>query len=333
MSERQSPHILLSYIKDRRKIWLLSLVWSLLFGLVYYFYGLPWEPFVYALILCLAVGLMAAVADVYSYWKRHRYLIWLGAKIGQGVPDLPASRGLLEEDHIYLLKKLWEEKEDCLAAGRKEQQESLDYYTLWAHQVKTPLAAMRLLCQEEDTSTGRALQAEVFKIEQYVDMALSYVRLGSSSTDYVFRRYPLDDLIRQAVRKYAALFIQKKIRLDLKELDCLVLTDEKWISFVIGQILSNALKYTSKGCVSIYREPKKVLVIQDSGIGIAPEDLPRIWEKGFTGYNGREDKRATGIGLYLCKRVLENLSHTITVTSKIGEGTKVSIDFSVKELT
>ena len=112
-----------------------------------------------------------------------------------------------------------------------------------------------------------------------------------------------------------------------------MLTDEKWISFVIGQILSNALKYTSKGCVSIYREPKKVLVIQDSGIGIAPEDLPRIWEKGFTGYNGREDKRATGIGLYLCKRVLENLSHTITVTSKIGEGTKVSIDFSVKELT
>lgn len=319
--------MLLSYLRDKRKIWILSAVCCLLASLTYGAYGLPWEPLVYGLSICLVVGLAAAAADLYGYWGRYRALIRVQAEVSQGVPDLPEPKDLLEEEHFRLLKMLWEEKESCLAAGKREQQEALDYYMLWTHQVKTPIAAMRLICQGEDTQVGRDLQAELFKIEQYVEMALSYVRLGSSPTDYVFRRYPLEDLARQAVRKYASLFIQKKIRLDLKPLEGQVVTDEKWLVFAIGQILSNALKYTNKGCISIYQEEGSVLVIQDTGIGIAPEDLPRIWERGFTGYNGREDKRATGIGMYLCKRVLENLSHTITVASQVGEGTKVSIDF------
>lgn len=302
-------------------------VCGLLLSLVYQLYDLPWEPLIYGLSICFAVCLGAASADLYHYQRRHRYLFRLRAEVGQGIPDLPKPRDLVEEDHFCLLEMLWEEKEDCLAAGRREQQEALDYYMLWTHQVKTPIAAMRLICQGEDTQMGRDLQAELFKIEQYVEMALSYVRLGSGPTDYVFRRYPLEDLVRQAVRRYASLFIQKKIKLDLMPLDSQVVTDEKWLVFVIGQILSNALKYTNRGCISIYQEGKDVLVIQDTGIGIAPEDLPRIWEKGFTGYNGREDKRATGIGMYLCKRVLENLSHTIEVTSRVGSGTKVSIGF------
>lgn len=301
-----------------------------IFGAVYRLYDLPWEPFLYGLALCLAAGLLAAAPDAYAYWRRHRQMIRLKAEVKQGLPDFPAPQNLPEEDQFRLLKALWEEKENCRTDGLRRQQETLDYYTLWAHQVKTPIAAMRLLLQGEDTETGRALQAELFKTEQYVEMVLSYARLGSSSTDYVFRRYSLDDLVRQAVRKYAPLFIRKKIKLDLQPLDCQVLTDEKWLVFVIGQVLSNALKYTSEGCISIYREPKKTLVIADTGIGIAPEDLPRIWEKGFIGCNGRKDKRATGIGLYLCKRVLENLSHTVKVESQVGKGTKVSIGLEKK---
>lgn len=323
----RGKNILLSYIRDRRCVSIVWAVCGLLLSFVHQLYGLPWEPLVYGLAICLTVGLGAAAVDLYGHWRRHTYLVRMQAEVSQGLPDLPKPRDLVEEDLFYLLETLWEEKERCLLAGRREQEEALDYYMLWTHQVKTPIAAMRLICQGEDTQMGRDLQAELFKIEQYVEMALSYVRLGSSSTDYVFRRYPLDDLVRQAVRKYASLFIQKKIRLDLKPLDGQVVTDEKWLVFVIGQILSNALKYTSKGCISIYQEGEDVLVIQDTGIGIAPEDLPRIWEKGFTGYNGREDKRATGIGMYLCKRVLEDLSHTIAVTSQVGKGTKVSIGF------
>ncbi len=327
MNKEASPNIFLSYIKDKRKLFLLAAVWALAMGAVYWLYDLPWEPFVYGVAICLATGLLAAVLDGYGYWNRHRRLLRLSREAQQGIFDFAAPRNLEEADYINLLKKVWQEKENCVMEAGRERQESLDYYTLWTHQIKTPIAAMRLILQEQDTQTSRDLQAELFKTEQYVEMALSYVRLGSDSTDYVFRKYSLDSLVRQAVRKYASLFIQKKIKLHLEPLDIQAVTDEKWLTFALGQVLSNALKYTAKGSISIYGQSDKTLVIADTGIGIAPEDLPRIWEKGFTGCNGRKDQRATGIGLYLCKRILENLSHSIRVESRPGEGTKVYIGF------
>lgn len=327
MNKEASPNIFLSYIKDKRKLFLLAAVWALSMGLTYWLYDLPWEPFVYGVAICLATGLLAAVLDGYGYWNRHRRLLRLSREAQQGIFDFAAPRNLEEADYINLLKKVWQEKENCVMEAGRERQESLDYYTLWTHQIKTPIAAMRLILQEQDTQTSRDLQAELFKTEQYVEMALSYVRLGSDSTDYVFRKYSLDSLVRQAVRKYASLFIQKKIKLRLEPLDIQAVTDEKWLTFALGQILSNALKYTAKGSISIYGQSDNTLVIADTGIGIAPEDLPRIWEKGFTGCNGRKDQRATGIGLYLCKRILENLSHSIRVESRPGEGTKVYIGF------
>ncbi len=327
MNKEASPNIFLSYIKDKRKLFLLAAVWALAMGAVYWLYDLPWEPFVYGVAICLATGLLAAVLDGYGYWNRHRRLLRLSREAQQGIFDFAAPRNLEEADYINLLKKVWQEKENCVMEAGRERQESLDYYTLWTHQIKTPIAAMRLILQEQDTQTSRDLQAELFKTEQYVEMALSYVRLGSDSTDYVFRKYSLDSLVRQAVRKYASLFIQKKIKLHLEPLDIQAVTDEKWLTFALGQVLSNALKYTAKGSISIYGQSDKTLVIADTGIGIAPEDLPRIWEKGFTGCNGRKDQRATGIGLYLCKRILENLSHSIRVESRPGEGTKVYMGF------
>ncbi len=327
MNKEESPNIFLSYIRDRRKILLLAAVWALAMGVVYWLYNLPWEPFVYGIVLCLATGFLAAGIDGYGYWSRHRRLARLSRKAQQGIPDFASPRNLEEADYLNLLKKVWQEKENCVMEAKRERQESLDYYTLWTHQIKTPIAAMGLMLQERDTPMSQSLQAELFKTEQYVEMALSYVRLGSASTDYVFRKYPLDSLVRQAVRKYASLFIQKKIKLNLKPMDFQAVTDEKWLTLALGQILSNALKYTSKGSISIYCQPENTLVIEDTGIGIAPEDLPRIWEKGFTGYNGRKEQRSTGIGLYLCKRILENLSHTIRVESKLGEGTRVYIGF------
>ena len=174
--------------------------------------------------------------------------------------------------------------------------------------------------------------SELFKIEQYVGMVLSYLRLNSDFTDFVIRKYSLEELVRQAVRKYAPLFIRKKIRLELMDVDVTVLTDEKWLSFVLEQILSNALKYTDRGRIKMYLEEPKILVIEDTGIGIAPEDLPRICEKGFTGYNGRTDKAATGIGLYLCREILTKLSHTLNITSEPGVETQVRIGLDYVEM-
>ena len=161
-------------------------------------------------------------------------------------------------------------------------------------------------------------------------MVMQYLRLDSDYSDYVLTRHALDDIVRQAVRKYARLFILKKITLDFCETGLTVLTDEKWLLFVIEQILSNSLKYTHSGAISIYAEGG-TLVIADTGIGIRPEDLPRVFDKGFTGYNGRADKKSSGIGLYLCRRITDKLGHTLKIASEVGRGTRVYIGFKPPE--
>jgi signal transduction histidine kinase len=191
---------------------------------------------------------------------------------------------------------------------------------------------MRLTLQSEDTETARRLSGDLNRIEEYVEMVLTYLRLDSDDTDYLIREYDLDEIIKPAVRKFAREFILKKLSLDYAPTGYTVLTDEKWLSFVIEQIISNAVKYTSEGGVKIYMDETGILCIRDTGIGICAEDLPRIFENGYTGFNGRGDKRASGIGLYLCKRITDNLGHGISVESVPGEGTTVRLDLRKHDL-
>lgn len=188
------------------------------------------------------------------------------------------------------------------------------------------------LQEKQDAAVCRQ---ELFKIENYVEMALNYLRFEEMSNDLVLERNSLEQLVRQVVKKYAAIFIYNHISIQLEHLDYTVLTDEKWFCFVLEQILSNALKYTKQGSVKISAEESanglRVLV-KDTGIGIRSEDLPRIFEKGFTGYNGRMDKKASGLGLYLCKGVCEKLGHGISVASKEGEGTTVMITLQCEKV-
>lgn len=198
---------------------------------------------------------------------------------------------------------------------------------MWAHQIKTPISAMRLLLQQDGEPDRGAMEAELFRIEQYVGMVLGYQKLEGDSSDFVLRKRQLDDIVRGCVRKYARLFIIKKLPLNFEDTKMTVLTDDKWLSFMIEQLLSNALKYTSKGGIRLYAEGK-ALVVEDTGIGIAPEDLPRLGERGFTGYNGREDKKSTGLGLYLCRRICDKLGHKLVIESTPGVGTKAKIVFA-----
>ena len=201
---------------------------------------------------------------------------------------------------------------------------------MWVHQIKVPIQAMRLLLSKEEKNSP--LNLELFKIEQYVEMALSCARLESDSTDYVIRSLPLEQIVKPAVRKYAPMFISKKISLEMSSLTATVLTDEKWAQFIVEQILSNSLKYTRTGHIRIWQKDPAALVIEDTGIGIDPADIPRLGERGFTGYNGRLDKKSTGIGLYLCKEISRRLSHTLTIESEPGKGTRVTIDFATRQL-
>ena len=216
---------------------------------------------------------------------------------------------------------------------RRFYEELTDYYTMWVHQIKTPISALRLLLQENKEENKAAL-SELFKIEQYVEMVIGYLRTEDISADMSFQEYDLDGLIKEQIHKYARIFVGKKLTLHYEGVEEHVLTDGKWLGFVIGQIFSNALKYTKQGGISIYMSPDRAhtLVIEDTGIGIRPEDLPRVFEKGFTGHNGREDNRSTGIGLYLCVKIMKKLNHEITIESTPGKGTKVYLFLGRKAL-
>ena len=293
--------------------------------LIFWLYGLPGEAIAYLLCLCCIGTSFWAVLSFVRFWRKHKILRKMEEAIFVTAEDLPETTTLIEEDYQHLIQRLVRENRQRQAAADSMLEDLTSYYTLWVHQIKTPLAAMDLLLQAgPDRATE--MEIELQKIAQYVDMVLQYLRLDSTAKDLVLQRCQLDAVVRQTVRKYAKLFILKKIQLVFQETKWEVLSDEKWLCFLLEQLLSNALKYTPEGGkISIFLEGETNLVIADTGIGIAPEDLPRVFEKGFTGNNGRMDKKATGIGLYLCRRVTNLLGHTISIASEPGVGTQVRL--------
>lgn len=326
--------LFVSYLRRNLKFILLSFCFALIFWIVFALYNFPTEAVGYAVLLCFCVGIIFLAFDFSQYYRRHQWLEHLKNVINVSISDLPAPIDMIEQDYHEIITIIHRDKIKIATHGDISRREIMDYYTLWAHQIKTPIAAMHLLLQSDEHHQNSELSLELFKIEQYVELVLQYLRLETMSSDLVLKRYSLDHIIKQAIRKYAKMFIQKKISLNYTSLNCDVLTDEKWLVFVIEQILSNALKYTHTGSISIYMDQsaEKTLVIEDTGIGIAEEDLPRIFEKGFTGYNGRSDKKSTGIGLYLCAQILTKLSHTIVIESEVDKGSKVMIDLATLAL-
>ena len=323
---------LLEYLKRQKLLVLLLIGITAVFAAVFSLYDLPLEAIGYAAALCLALGAGVFLLGFWHFRSRHRELLQLMKRTEEPVLPLPPAGDLLEEDYQALLTAVAAQRTRLLARERDKLEDMTDYYTLWAHQIKTPIAAAGLLLQE-NPPPREPLEAELLKISQYVDMVLGYLRLDSASTDYVFQDTDLNALVRQAVRKFARLFILKHITLDFQEIHRTVLTDGKWLSFVVEQLLSNALKYTpAGGTVRIYGDGE-TRVIADTGIGIREEDLPRIFEKGFTGYNGRAGQKSTGIGLYLCRRVSEQLNHDLTIVSRPGQGTIARLDLSRKART
>ena len=326
--------VLTAYIRQNRRILVFYFGAMAVFFVLLFFYRIPVAGWAYGAALCLVFGLVLGVPDYLRFRKKHQELGRLEEH--QEITDtglLPEPEGLLEQDYQELIARLLEKEKDTQDRLNRRYQDMSDYYTMWAHQVKTPIAALKLSLENEDSSLAREVRGEVVRIDQYVDMAMCYLRLDSETTDYVFEECEMDQIIRQAVRKFSSSFIQKKIRLEYEPMDWKAVTDEKWLLFVIEQVLSNSLKYTrSQGKVSIEREKEQILCIRDNGIGIAPEDIPRIFEKGYTGYNGRSDKKASGLGLYLCRRICGNLGYRIWASSSVGEGTAIYIDLE-KRLT
>lgn len=323
----------LNYLKDRRRIIGLALLFCVIFLSAFALYHLPIGAVLYPACVCLVLEIIFILFDLRRAYKKHKRLAAL-QKLPAALMDIfPFGDSQDDDDYLQIIQKLIEEQKQTANKLNGQYMDMVDYYTIWAHQIKTPIAAMHLTLQNEDTELSRKLSEELFRIEQYVEMVLCYLRLGSDSTDYVIRLQELDDIVKQAIRKFSSQFIRKRIRLVYEPLHKQVITDEKWLQFVIEQILSNAIKYTrSEGSITIDLETPDTLCIRDTGIGIAPEDLPRIFEKGYTGYNGRRDKKASGIGLYLCKRICDHLGHNLSVNSSLEAGTVVRISLARKNI-
>lgn len=346
--------LFLDYISKIKFYIILQLFPVILAEIIFFLYQLPIEPMVYVTVFWLITGICACLNGFYRYRKKVEQLELIAAAPDINLSQMDSPVGQDERFQQEIMQQLNQMRIDVENASQKSSEDMTDYYTMWAHQIKTPIFALRLLLQESPEENKEKL-SELFKIEQYVEMVLGYLRTEDMSSDFKLSRCSLDRIIRDQIHKYAGIFVSKKLTLTYESISQDVLTDEKWLGFVIGQILSNALKYTRTGGIRIYLEKKlsldtddvsisignddcnKVenltLVIEDTGIGIRAEDIPRIFEKGYTGVNGRDDNRATGIGLYLSNKIMRKLGHRLYIISTEGKGTKVSLEFSVEDLS
>lgn len=280
----------------------------------------------YEMILVSFSLVCVLLVDGARYRRKRRQMALIQERVELLPRELPEPLDGLTGDYDALVRMLSREHEQLRALTLTQQEEQKEYYTLWIHQIKTPISAMRLILDAQEGEGTSLLRQELFKVDQYADLALKFIKLSDIADDLVVERCDLNEIARSAVKKYSLLFIYSKLTIEIGQLAKDVPCDRMWMGFILEQLLSNSVKYTRSGGVKIYMKGSS-LVVEDSGIGIRKEDLPRIFEKGYTGYNGRMDTRASGIGLYLVKRAATALGIQVSVDSELSRGTRVTMQF------
>ena len=248
---------------------------------------------------------------------------------------LPKPKSYEQKLFHELLSRVHENQTEKIQKLYENKKDNEEFITSWVHQIKTPVSVSRLLIENSlnkpNPQVLLSLEEEVDKIDNYIEQALYYSKIDDFSKDYLINEVSLDKVIKESIKKHAKTFINKKIKVEIDNIDLNVTTDKKWLLFIVDQILSNSLKYTREGgkikILGLKDTKGQKLIIEDTGIGIKPEDLDRVFDKGFTGYNGRENYKSTGIGLYLSKSLAKKLGHDIFIESKYKEYTKVTIYF------
>lgn len=317
------------YIKCQKGIFISIFVAILIFPFFETLLHIEINETLYSVVLYLVIMIVYLSYDFYKFAKKYKKLEDISHNVTINVQDIPEALNPYDAKYNEILISLYEVINDTVSQIDKKNTENIEYYTLWLHQIKTPIAAMHLVLQNmADIPQKAVLEQELFKIEQYVELALQFVKIGNIESDLVINQYSLGDIIRQSVRKYSVLFINKGLGVNVEGCDRIITTDSKWFAFILEQIFSNSIKYTNAGSIHIYTRDEENgtwLTIEDSGIGIKKEDMQRIFEKGYTGFNGRLDKKASGIGLYLVKKVATAVNHEIQIESQVSKGTKVHI--------
>lgn len=315
-------HFIKHYLLSRRLfLYLYLLFFASLFLFRYLFEGSR-LVLLYLTVILLFLGVVFLLWDVSLAFQAYRK----ESLYEDSQPESPLE--VLLADKVEALK---DENRSQQAQVQARLSDLMDYYSLWVHQIKTPIAASKLLLEDLDGQVKQQLEQEIFKIDSYANLVLHYLRLESFHDDLLLKQESLDELVKEVVRKYAIFFIQKGISLHLHDLEVSVLTDKKWLLVMIEQILSNSLKYTSQGQIEIYYEDA-TLYLRDTGIGIKNSDIIRVFERGFSGYNGRLTQQSSGLGLYLSKKIADQLGHSIHIQSQVGQGTTVKIGFEEQKL-
>ncbi len=282
-------------------------------------------------LLLIGLGLLFAGVRSFVRYARRQLVLWDAlAHLPPEADALP--EGVTEPERCYraLAAAYQTAQRETLTREAQAERERLDYFTLWVHQIKTPISALDLMAQSTDPVDHSLLRQEAFKIGQYADMALGYQRLQTLGNDLALTDVPLYPLCASLVKRLRPLFLYRHIRLSMEPFEGTALSDPKWLGMAILQALTNALKFTPEGGqIAIALEAPLVLAVRDTGPGIPAEDLPRVFERGFTGtagHTGREPEKSTGIGLYLCKQAMDKLGHSVRIDCPPGGGTRVTFD-------
>lgn len=322
--ELQNKHLFFKYYLRSRKLLcsLLFIFYSLLFIFSYLFED-ERTVLQYVMILLLLTSLIGLILDFVKQYQNFRHAVLYGES------DAYTPLEALLTSKIRTLEN---DKKELKIQHQEKQSDLLDYYTLWVHQIKTPIAASKLLVQDlQEQMLKNQLEQELFKIDSYTNLVLQYLRLESFHDDLVVEKENIEDLVKEVVKKYALFFIQQGLSLNLHDLNHTVITDKKWFLVILEQVLSNSLKYTKQGSIEIFFQ-EDTLYMKDTGLGIQNSDLLRVFERGFSGYNGRLTHQSSGLGLYLSKKIADKLGHELHLHSVVGEGTTVMITFKEKKL-
>ena len=248
---------------------------------------------------------------------------------------VPQPKGLFERRLFDLTRLAGRDMTGAVSDAQASQREYREYVERWVHEIKAPLTAARLICRELDGDTRRKLTAELSQIEAHVERALFYARAENPEQDCLFRQIELEKIAAQAIENHRSLLIQNGIRVEMENMNCAVYTDEKWAVFILGQLLQNAARYRGpEPVITLSAKPlgrQTQLIVHDNGIGIPAHELPRVFERGFTGSNGRIRGGSTGIGLYLCRKLAVFLELELRMDSQEGAGTTVTLTFPAKE--
>ncbi|WP_182200439.1 sensor histidine kinase [Paraliobacillus salinarum] len=280
------------------------------------------------------------LAFLLDYVKKHSYyqnLVHYQSSLDKKylLPEMLDKPTFLEGEIVHeAIADAYKQMHEHINEYKREQKEYQEYIETWVHEIKTPLASAKLILHNRDLDYG--ILEELNKTEQYVEQVLYFARSSHVSKDYLISAFSLHEVVNTVVKRNAKDFIYKKIKLDLGTIRQVVYSDKKWIEFIINQIVGNAIKYSKEPSAeikisSMSFENKVQLQIQDNGIGIGMKDVSRVFDKGFTGENGRVHSKSTGMGLYLCKRLAKKLHLRISLVSEEGVGTMVLLTFPINK--